>query len=447
MKNILKFTILFLAIIVYSAIIPKQAKAQQYSVSFQTFYDELSPYGEWVDYPEYGYVWIPDAGSDFVPYSTQGQWVYTEYGWTWVSNYEWGWAPFHYGRWDYDNYYGWLWVPDNQWGPSWVTWIRSDGYYGWQPMQPGISISLSFGRDYRNNYDHWTFVRDRDFERRDIQRYYVDRSDHDRIMKNYTVINQTYNDRRRNTTYISGPARDDVQRVTGTKVRSVTIQENRTPGQNLNNNRLRIYRPEVNRNSETGHQAAPSRVVNLKDVKRSSERNSPNQSRNLNPDNSKKNKQQRNAVTPQNQTRQAQPAQQKNVNQPNDKRQEQQQEKTVAPRNQSKQVQPAKQRNVNQPDNKRQEQQQQKTVTPRNQSKQVQPAKQRNVNQTDNKKQEQQQKTVAPQKQKKQAQPAQRRTVKQTGNTKQVKPTRAEKQNTKRSKQSKESNSQKNKTR
>jgi len=436
MKQNIKFLILVLALVASSVIIPKQVKAQQFSVSFQTFYDELSPYGEWVDYPKYGYVWIPDEGPDFVPYATQGQWVYTEYGWTWVSNYEWGWAPFHYGRWDYDNYYGWLWVPDNQWGPSWVTWVRSDGYYGWQPMQPGVSISLSFGRDYRTNYDHWTFVRDRDFERRDIQHYYADRSDHDRIMRDYTVINQTYNDRRRNTTYISGPSRDDVQRVTGTKVRSVAIQENSRPGHDLSNNRLRIYRPEVKQNAENGHQAAPSRVVNLKDVKRPSERNSNSQSREINPANNNRNEQQRNTVSPQKQNNQVQPAQQRNINQPVNKRQQRQQ-RTETPQKQNNQVQPAQQRNINQPVNKRQERQQ-RTETPQKQNNQVQPTQQRNVSQPDNKKKEQQQKTVAPQSRMKQVQPAQRRNVKQTEN-KQVKPTRAERQDARRSKQAKES--------
>src|ERR1700754_3890356 len=71
----------------------------------QVFYDELSPYGQWVDYPDYGYVWTPNAGPDFRPYATNGYWTYSDYGWTWVSNYNWGWAPFHYGRGFYDNYY------------------------------------------------------------------------------------------------------------------------------------------------------------------------------------------------------------------------------------------------------------------------------------------------------------------------------------------------------
>ena len=41
-------------------------------VSYQTFYDELSPHGQWIDYPGQGYVWVPDADQDFQPYSTNG---------------------------------------------------------------------------------------------------------------------------------------------------------------------------------------------------------------------------------------------------------------------------------------------------------------------------------------------------------------------------------------
>ena len=171
MKSNIKILVISLVLIVLTVILPKQVLAQETNVSFQVFYDQLSPYGQWVDYLDYGYVWIPDVGSDFVPYSTDGHWIYTNYGWTWVSDFDWGWAPFHYGRWDYDNYYGWFWVPDNEWGPAWVTWRSASGYYGWAPMGSGISIS--FGRAYNHNRDHWTFVRDRDIERSDIHNYNV----------------------------------------------------------------------------------------------------------------------------------------------------------------------------------------------------------------------------------------------------------------------------------
>ena len=61
--------LLFLFILISSSLLfTQKASAQQSNVSFQVFYDQLSPYGEWVSYPDYGYVWIPDAGTDFVPY-------------------------------------------------------------------------------------------------------------------------------------------------------------------------------------------------------------------------------------------------------------------------------------------------------------------------------------------------------------------------------------------
>jgi hypothetical protein len=245
MKSKVKILIFFFTVIVGSGIFTHKLSAQQPGISFQVFYDELSPYGEWVNYPNWGYVWIPDAGPEFEPYSTDGHWILTEYGWTWVSDYRWGWAPFHYGRWDFDHYYGWFWIPDNEWGPAWVNWRRADGYYGWAPMEPGISISVSFGRGYDSHNDHWIFVRDRDIDRADIHNYYVNRSDHDRIVKRSSVINNTYNDRRRHTTYVTGPARTDIQKVTGRKLSPVAIQEYDKPGQDLNNGHFRIYRPVI----------------------------------------------------------------------------------------------------------------------------------------------------------------------------------------------------------
>lgn len=244
----------------------QQAAAQQLSVSFQIFYDQLSPYGQWVDYQNYGYVWIPDEGPDFVPYSSRGHWMLSEYGWTWVSDYTWGWAPFHYGRWNYDDIYGWLWVPDTEWGPSWVTWRHANGYYGWAPMRPGISINFSFGSDY--DHDRWVFVRGRDFGRNDLSRYHVNRREHDRILRGSSVINRTFDDDRRHSTYIAGPSREDAQRDSRRRFTPVTIQDNPTPGQEVDNGRLRIYRPEIRNANERGQKPAPTRLTDLKDVKR-----------------------------------------------------------------------------------------------------------------------------------------------------------------------------------
>ncbi len=276
MKKVTKILIMLFAVIVCSGELQKPLLAQQGYVSFQVFYDQLSPYGEWIDYPAYGFVWIPDAGPDFSPYCTNGYWVMTQFGWTWVSGYRWGWAPFHYGRWDFNNDLGWFWVPDNVWGPSWVTWRRADGYYGWTPMRPGISINLSFGNSYRD-IDRWYFVRDRDFGRQDMYRYYVNRRDNNVIIRNSVVINATYNDNRRNAVYVAGPPREEVQRYTGRTFRSVTVQDDDRPGQRLINNRLQIYRPQVQQIGEDNHRSAPAKVYNPQDVRPRVERNNGNQ--------------------------------------------------------------------------------------------------------------------------------------------------------------------------
>jgi hypothetical protein len=283
MKSHIRILTILLVLIISQVMITKQASAQRYYANYQLFYDQLSPYGEWVDYPNFGYVWIPNAGYDFVPYSTRGHWILSNYGWTWVSDYNWGWAPFHYGRWDYDNYYGWFWIPDNEWGPAWVTWRRSEGYYGWSPMEPGISLSVSFGRGYDSRNDHWIFVRDRDIDRSNINRYTLNRADHDRVIRNSTVINNTYVDNSRNTTYVTGPDRGDFQKVAGRKVNTVTIEEYDRPGQVVRSGQMRIYKPQVSRNNDNEQRPAPARIVDLKDVNRPSERVVINRSRNTNP--------------------------------------------------------------------------------------------------------------------------------------------------------------------
>jgi hypothetical protein len=267
-----KMLAIILLLLNCSCAVQRPVPGQQGNVSFQVFYDQLSPYGQWVNDSDYGYVWIPDAGPDFSPYSTAGHWVMTDYGWTWVSDYDWGWAPFHYGRWDYGNNYGWFWVPDNEWGPSWVTWRSGNGYYGWTPMRPGISVSMSFGGEY-NNMDRWNFVRDRDFDRPDLGRYYVNRRDNDMIIRNSTVINNTYIDNSRNVTYITGPHGNDIQQATGRRISNVSIRDNDRPGQRLNNNQLQLYRPKVERINDTKQKPAPSRVSDVKDVRPAAERN------------------------------------------------------------------------------------------------------------------------------------------------------------------------------
>ncbi len=101
----------------------------------QTFDQQLSPYGRWVDTPEYGRVWIPNAGPDFQPYA-DGRWVDTTDGWSFVSPVPWGWIAFHYGRWGWRDGWGWYWIPGYRWAPAWVAWRHVNGFACWAPLGP-----------------------------------------------------------------------------------------------------------------------------------------------------------------------------------------------------------------------------------------------------------------------------------------------------------------------
>ena len=205
------------------------AIAQDVQVDFDTFHDQLAPYGDWVYSDRWGEVWIPtDVADDFHPYGTQGHWVDTdEYGWTWASDYEWGDIPFHYGRWVNDPDDGWMWIPGYVWSPGWVAWRHNGQYTGWMPLppddaflgrpQPGVSVginiggvSISFGTEDQNygysrwygpSYSedryaqNWVFVGTGHMADPDYRRYEAPRNNYTTIIHNttnitnYTVVN------------------------------------------------------------------------------------------------------------------------------------------------------------------------------------------------------------------------------------------------------------------
>jgi hypothetical protein len=213
-------------------------------ISFNTFYDELTPYGRWVDYPQYGRVWIASQAG-FTPYQTDGHWAYTSYGWTWVSDYNWGWAPFHYGRWSYDSFYGWFWVPGYEWAPAWVSWRSGGGYYGWAPLSPGINISIgaSFGNIPQ---DYWCFVPSRYMGNNNMRNYYASRGNNVTIINNTTIINTT--NQYRGARYLQGPDRGDVERNIGRRLQPMQVRDANRPGQQVGNDNINVYRPRVRQN-------------------------------------------------------------------------------------------------------------------------------------------------------------------------------------------------------
>ena len=435
MKASTRFLTLLLVVVLSSAVMPKQAAAQQYDISYQVFYDQLSPYGQWMDNPAYGYVWIPDAGSDFVPYSTAGHWIMTDYGWTWVSDYDWGWAPFHYGRWDYDDYLGWFWVPDTEWGPSWVVWRRAEGYYGWTPMQPGISINVYFGNDYTMTNEHWMFVRDRDFQRTNVNRYYADRNVSQRIIVNSTVINTTYIDNSRHTTYVSGPRRDDVQRNTGITVNRVSVQEYNKPGAKLSKGKYQIYRPEVVKNTANGRKSVPSRIIDKQDIKQPSGRNMGARPGKAVPENKnvrQQHDQQSKHNIEQQQQQQKQKIDQQKQNTPSKQRdQQQQRDQQKQQRDQPKQQQDQqrqqqdqqRQKKQQQDQPKQQQQDQQRQQQDQQRQQQNQPKQQQDQQRQQQNKQKQQQDQQRQQPQQQNQQPSQQKNTKATTKPKEKKKT------------------------
>jgi len=240
---------------------------QQAPVTTQTFYDQLSPYGQWVNYGSYGYVWIPSAGANFVPYSSAGHWVYTESGWMWASDYSWGWATFHYGRWEYDAYYGWFWIPDTQWAPAWVSWRQCDGYYGWAPL--GYGYGWNNYNAYNPPSDRWVFVNERYINSPNVYNYYEPRERYNGYIGRSTVISNSYYDNTSHVTYAAGPGQNDVARATGQPVTPVRIAPAEGPGAHAyGNGTVSVYRPAFASQpaNPNAPRPAPRTVTNIKEV-------------------------------------------------------------------------------------------------------------------------------------------------------------------------------------
>ncbi len=219
-------------------------------VSFGMFYDSLSPYGEWVTVPDYGYCWRPNDVDKFWRPYMNGRWVWSDYGWLWVSYEDWGWATYHYGRWVDDDYYGWVWVPDYEWAPAWVEWRMSDGYIGWAPLPLRARWHTSIGMDvddYGMPHHAWCFTtcfgfyvdhpviygaeRNSYFLRRtrNITNIYID---HDRIIN-------------------GGPEKGRIERISHRDIRRVEIEDERNHDgrwetkDRFDGSRVRIFRPIV----------------------------------------------------------------------------------------------------------------------------------------------------------------------------------------------------------
>lgn len=270
MKKAFKSIIVAVALSAFS-LSPKVSVAQDQPVTLQTFYDQLAPYGQWINYPNYGNVFIPNAGPGFIPYSTSGHWEYTDqFGWTWDSDYPWGWACFHYGRWNFDPSYGWFWVPDTQWGPAWVVWRNSDQYYGWAPLPSGVDVNAGMNNGYGIPPNEWCFVPNQYMGDPTIYNYYMPRMNNDIFIAHSAIIFRINFDNGHRYGFFAGPDRFEVERYRHRPLQPVIISYNSDPHHVYGPHELGMYRPApvvvVHQDNMRHDAPAPARIVDVHDV-------------------------------------------------------------------------------------------------------------------------------------------------------------------------------------
>jgi len=239
--------LLILCTIIFSGCSSNKLAAQtkaSASITYQSFYDNLSPYGTWIDYPGYGHVWNPRIEGEFRPYVTNGNWIYSTEGWAWTSNYPWGWAPFHYGRWLYDDMYGWLWVPGYEWAPAWVTWGFVDDYYCWAPLMPEVNVELAFG-SWRPHSFYWNICSRSHIYDREIARVIVPPGHFNNIVTRISIINN-FNTTHVHSYYSRGPEVSEVEKYTNRKIERVSFRNvDRLNEEQHQGKLVKVYRPEI----------------------------------------------------------------------------------------------------------------------------------------------------------------------------------------------------------
>lgn len=218
------------------------------------FYNDLAPYGMWVDVAPYGWAWCPlDTPFGWRPY-TVGYWAYTNWGWMWMSEDPWGWTPYRYGRWTFDDYYGWIWIPGDVWAPSWVAWRYGGGWVGWAPLPPGAGWSsgagLSWGPDEVDRHIDrfgWSFLKERDFPTT-RQRVRVEPAS-----RNVTLLGATKNVTRyedvNSVPVDRGLRRAEIERAIGRSIPEYRVVESETPTRErtavIHGQNVEVYRPQV----------------------------------------------------------------------------------------------------------------------------------------------------------------------------------------------------------
>lgn len=237
-------------------------------MSFSFFYDNLSPYGEWVNVGNYGTAWHPtQVDNEWSPY-TEGSWAYTEDGWTWVSDEPWADMVYHYGRWVDVDGYGWCWVPGYEWGPAWVSWRSSDDYVGWAPLppeavwQPTVGFSIWTDSYYDIGPRYYRFCRVRDFSEPNLRHVVLPwRQNTALISLTYNITNINYNDDSRRV-FSGGPNLAYLRERTSRPVRYLRlVDESSYRRSSVRGEDYRVFRPSIDRDNDRDRDRVRSSIA------------------------------------------------------------------------------------------------------------------------------------------------------------------------------------------
>ena len=235
----LSIAILVIAVFAFSPV-----KSEAYSnFSFSVgFHNELSPYGTWVNYSNYGQCWRPYGYSGYRPY-VDGSWSYSNYGPTWNGNEAWAPYTYNYGQWIYTASYGWIWIPGYDYHQNYVDWSYGGGYIGWRPQFPS-------GYYYPGNDSSlWIVINANNFGYRSYRPYAL-RSDYVRNLWDRRVFRQRFDriDRRQLESVVRRPIR-----TVSLRERDIQIGNRRTRMFVTPDQEVRIQRHvEQVRRTETG---------------------------------------------------------------------------------------------------------------------------------------------------------------------------------------------------
>lgn len=246
------------------------------TVSFQSFYDILSPMGEWIQITKEDidedlndgegqsftktadgeedllFIWKPNTGENWKPF-LNGSWEYTDHGWLWVSSDNWGNSTYHYGRWWNSQKYGWVWLPGYTWSPGWVRWRESENAIGWAPLSPKAEWQSENGitntnNRLKNNDNDWVFVDYNNFTNETNNFNVINASQNSSLVKTSSEITniKVEDDRIVN----SGPNTVNIEKKTGKKFSKKKLQF--TKGNNkpvVGNNDITLSRENFNKYS------------------------------------------------------------------------------------------------------------------------------------------------------------------------------------------------------